>query len=83
MGKRFTLAPRSNNALLNVMDIMLHETRGLPGSFVFLDISFNMKALTSTYKFTVFVSLLGVNNDLRNLAYEGTSLIASRKGMLI
>ena len=65
------------------MNLMPYETRGILGSFLFFDIVLKMKALTSTDKLTVFVSLLGVQNDLRNLAYVGTCLIASNKGTLI
>src|SRR4051812_34189816 len=85
-GKRFMLAPRSNNALSTENSPILHFIVGAPGSLYFIGYLFKIMELTCSVRnafFGTFALCLAVTRSLMNLAYAGTCLIASRRGILI
>ena len=85
-GRRLILAPKSSNALLIVVYPMIQEMVGLPGSLYFTGIGPVSNSLMFKGRktfFRTFSFLFFVHISFRNLAYDGTCCIASRRGTLI
>src|SRR5436189_3928862 len=80
------LAPRSNKALSTGKFPILQVMVGDPGSLYLIGYLFKIRALTCSVRnafLGTFVFFLAVTKSLRNLAYAGTCLIASSKGIFI
>ena len=84
-GSRFTLAPRSNSVFSTQVPPILIEMVGQPGSLYFTRVLHWMIALTCSVR-KAFLSTLSplftVHKSFKNLAYVGTCLIISSRGML-